>query len=142
MNVKEIKEKIAELQSKINESQRDADRYKAMQLALKLVINGEYGAMANTHFVFSNSQIANAITSMGREIINYMDQMNEKYWYTMWHVDYELHEKLKIERPRKLDKEKEPVSIYIDTDSLFVGFQPGMDSCNWDRDPLEFVMFR
>jgi len=139
MNVKELKSKILELEDKISIAQRDADRYNAMQLALKLVINGEYGAMANSHFIFSNSQIANAITSMGREIINYMDQVNEKYWHTMWHVDYELHEKLQIERPRKIDKENEPVSIYIDTDSLFVGFQPGMDSCNWNREPLEFI---
>jgi len=139
INIQETKNKIAELEKRINDAQRDADRYKAMQLALKLVINGEYGAMANSHFVFSNPQIANAITSMGREIINYMDKVNEYYWYNMWHVDYELHKALQIEKPRKLDKEKEPVSIYIDTDSLFVGFQPGMDSCNWNREPLEFV---
>lgn len=136
---KEKRERINELEVKIAELQKEADMYNAMQLALKLVINGTYGAFGNRHFVCSNPQIANAITAMGREIVKYMDEVNDKYWYEIWHVDYELHEHLGIETPRKLDRATEPVSIYIDTDSLFVGFQPGLDSSNWQGEEIDFV---
>ncbi|MFV2015353.1 MAG: DNA polymerase domain-containing protein [Candidatus Heimdallarchaeota archaeon] len=137
--MKDIKTRILKLKEQIAETQKEADKFNALQLALKLVLNGTYGAFGNRHFIFSNPQIANAITSMGREIINYMDQCNEKYWYQIWHVDYELHKHLEIETPRQIINPDEPVSIYIDTDSLFVGFQPGLSSCNWQRDPMDFI---
>ncbi len=64
MTAEEKRERIAELKRKIEETQADYDRAKAMQLALKLVINGTYGAFAHPKFVLSNSHIANAITAM------------------------------------------------------------------------------
>jgi DNA polymerase elongation subunit (family B) len=33
-----------------------------------------------------------------------------------------------------------PVSIYVDTDSLFVGFEPGLIACGWEGDPMDFIM--
>jgi DNA polymerase elongation subunit (family B) len=47
MTAAEKREKIAELKKRIEETQADYDRAKAMQLALKLVINGTYGAFAH-----------------------------------------------------------------------------------------------
>lgn len=140
MTQAEKKAKIVELESQITEKKRQVDEYNAMQMALKLMINSEYGAMANRYFVMYNPMVANAITAMGREIIVYMAEENEKYWYTQWHLDTELHEKLGLQKaPRKLIKETEPVSIYCDTDSLFVSFQPGMISCGWENEPEKFV---
>ena len=52
-----------------------------MQLALKLVINGSYGAFANPYFVVSNKHIANSITMMGRDVILYMLQKIENYFF-------------------------------------------------------------
>jgi len=86
-----------ELKKKIDETQADYDRAKAMQLALKLVINGTYGAFAHPKFVLSNSHIANAITAMGRDVIQYMLKKIEKYFYTEWHLDIKSHTKLGIE---------------------------------------------
>lgn len=68
-----------------------------MQLALKLVINGTYGAFAHPKFVLSNSHIANAITAMGRDVIQYMLEKIEQYFYEEWHLDVESHNKLGIE---------------------------------------------
>ena len=68
-----------------------------MQLALKLVINGTYGAFAHPKFVLSNSHIANAITAMGRDVIQYMLKKIEKYFYKEWHLDIKSHEKLGVE---------------------------------------------
>lgn len=97
MTAQEKREKIAELKKKIDVTQAEYDRAKAMQLALKLVINGTYGAFAHPKFVLSNSHIANAITAMGRDVIQYMLKKIEKYFYTEWHLDKKSHEKLGIE---------------------------------------------
>lgn len=97
MTAAEKREKIAELKKKIEETQAEYDRAKAMQLALKLVINGTYGAFAHPKFVLSNSHIANAITAMGRDVIQYMLKKIEKYFYKEWHLDKDAHQKLGIE---------------------------------------------
>src|SRR5574343_1696248 len=97
MTAAEKREKIAELKKRIEETQADYDRAKAMQLALKLVINGTYGAFAHPKFVLSNSHIANAITAMGRDVIQYMIKKIEKYFYKEWHLDIKAHKKLGIE---------------------------------------------
>jgi len=59
-----------------------------------------------------------------------MDRVNEDYWYNQWHNDFELHFKLGIKDVTPLNK-SEAVSIYADTDSLFVSFKPAMDHCIW-----------
>ena len=61
-----------------------------------------------------------------------MDKVNEDYWYNHWHLDHETHKALFINSPTQIDK-SEPVSIYGDTDSIFVSFKPAMDHCNWQN---------
>lgn len=97
MTAAEKREKIAELKKKIEITQGEYDRAKAMQLALKLVINGTYGAFAHPKFVLSNSHIANAITAMGRDVIQYMLEKIENYFYNEWHLDINSHNKIGIE---------------------------------------------
>jgi len=70
---------------------------------------------------------------MGRELTKKMDSVNEDYWFNMWHHDFELHNRLGIIDIKQIIKKD--VSIYADTDSLFVSFKPCMDHCNW-RDVL------
>ena len=81
MTAEEKRQKILELKQKIEETKADYDRAKAMQLALKLVINGTYGAFAHPKFVLSNSHIANAITAQGRDVINFMLKKIENYFF-------------------------------------------------------------
>lgn len=59
-----------------------------------------------------------------------MDKVNEDYWYGQWHLDFELHNKMCIKNVTPLSKD-EHVSIYADTDSLFVSFKPAIDHCTW-----------
>ena len=59
-----------------------------------------------------------------------MDRVNEDYWYNQWHNDFELHSRLGIKNVTAVDT-KEHVSIYADTDSLFVSFLPAMNHCDW-----------
>jgi hypothetical protein len=118
--MKSIKEQIEELRKKEKQLKQDVDYYNALQLALKLVLNGSYGALATQYFILFNNKVAGSVTAQGRDLTKTMNDLNEKYWYEMWHTDYDLHEKLGVRNVRKIDKGKKEneVSIYADTDSV------------------------
>jgi len=89
--------RIIEIKKKITEKSASYSYNKAMQLALKTVLNATYGAFANKYFVLSNSKIANAITAMGRDLIRYMIVCTENYFYNEWATDIKNHELLGTE---------------------------------------------
>jgi hypothetical protein len=74
--------------------------------------------------------VAGTITAEGRELTRKMDEVNEDYWYNYWHLDTKLHKKLSIKNVTPIQKGEE-VSIYGDTDSIFVSFKPALDHCEW-----------
>lgn len=67
-----------------------------------------------------------------------MDRVNMHYWYTQWHLDFELHQKLGIKNVTQINK-NESTSIYADTDSLFVSFEPAIKNCTWRNIVLDNV---
>lgn len=67
-----------------------------------------------------------------------MDKVNEDYWYNQWHLDFELHNRLGIKNVTPISKD-ENVSIYADTDSLFVSFEPAIKHSEWKNIPLSKV---
>lgn len=89
--------KLLEIRKKINETQSSYAFNKAYQSSLKIVLNATYGAFANQYFVLSNSKIANAITVMGRNLINYMASSVDNYFYNYWHKDSSAHKLLGLE---------------------------------------------
>lgn len=97
MDDREKRERINELKLLIEKKKKDRDYNKAMQLALKLVINGSYGAFANKYFVCSNGDIANSITAHGRDVNQFMMENIEDYFYNKWHLDTEIHKLLGLE---------------------------------------------
>ena len=100
----EKRKRIEELKRLIEEKKKEHDQAKAMQLALKLFLNGTYGAFANKHFVLSNFNIANAITAHGRDILHYMIKKIESYFYDEWHFDTKTQSLLGLEYvAKKLD---------------------------------------
>jgi DNA polymerase elongation subunit (family B) len=130
MTKEEKIKKIELLKKKASELKKEVDYYNALQLALKLVLNGSYGAFATSYFILYNNHVAGTITAQGRDLTRTMDKVNEDYWYNQWQSDHELHYKLGIKNITPLSKD-EPVSIYADTDSLFVSFKPAIDHCEW-----------
>jgi DNA polymerase elongation subunit (family B) len=130
MTKEEKVKKIEELKRKASELKKEVDYYNALQLALKLVLNGSYGAFATSYFILYNNHVAGTITAQGRDLTKTMDKVNEDYWYNQWHIDFELHSKLGIKDVTPITRD-EPVSIYADTDSLFVTFKPAIDHCTW-----------
>lgn len=130
MTKEEKIQKIELLKKKAGDLKKEVDYYNALQLALKLVLNGSYGAFATSYFILYNNHVAGTITAQGRDLTKTMDKVNEDYWYKQWLNDHELHFKLGIKDVTQISKD-EPVSIYADTDSLFVSFKPAMDHCVW-----------
>ena len=130
MTKEEKLKNIELLKKKASDLKKEADYYNALQLALKLVLNGSYGAFATSYFILYNNHVAGTITAQGRDLTRTMDKVNEDYWYNQWHNDHELHYKLGIKNVTQINK-SEPVSIYADTDSLFVSFKPAIDHCEW-----------
>ncbi len=110
--------KILELKKKINDKSADMSYHKAMQLALKTVLNATYGAFANKYFVLSNSRIANAITIMGRDLIRYMVIQTEDYFYNKWHDDKDAHRLLGLEY---IAKDKNGKYTFLDRDFRKIG---------------------
>jgi DNA polymerase elongation subunit (family B) len=130
MTKQEKIDRIELLRKKASELKKDVDYYNALQLALKLVLNGSYGAFATSYFILYNNHVAGTITAQGRDLTKTMDRVNEDYWYNQWQNDHELHLKLGVKNVTAL-KPTEHVSIYADTDSLFVSFKPAIDNCEW-----------
>ena len=90
------------------------------------------GAFATAYFILYNNHVAGTITAQGRDLTKTMDRVNEDYWYNQWHLDFEVHDKVGIKNVTQIDK-NEHVSIYADTDSLFVSFKPAIDHCDWEN---------
>jgi DNA polymerase elongation subunit (family B) len=132
MTKEEKKIKIEQLKIQAIQLKKDVEYYNAMQTALKLVLNGSYGAFATAYFILYNNHVAGTITAQGRDLTKTMDRVNEDYWYNQWHLDFEVHDKVGITNVTQIDK-NEPVSIYADTDSLFVSFKPAIDHCDWEN---------
>ena len=89
--------KLFDVRRKINETQASYAFNKAYQSAIKIVLNSAYGAFANRYFVLSNAKIANAITVMGRNLINYMASSIDNYLYNYWYKDENAHKLLGLE---------------------------------------------
>ena len=59
-----------------------------------------------------------------------MKIVNDDYWYNQWHLDLDLHKMLGITNVTNIIKGTD-VSIYADTDSLFVSFEAAIEHCDW-----------
>ncbi len=101
-------------------------------------MNGSYGAFATQYFILFNQHVAGTITAQGRDLTKTMNRLNEQYWYKQWHLDFELHQKLGVKNVTQIGKD-EPVSIYADTDSLFVSFEPCIQHCDWKNLVLPYI---
>jgi len=105
MTESQKRDKIKKLKQKLSKLKSERDYAKAMQLALKLVLNGTYGAFCHPAFTVSNGDIANAITASSREVINWMLDHIEEYFYDMWHLDETAQSILGVMYISKLEDE-------------------------------------
>ena len=57
MTKEEKIKKVELLKRKSSDLKKEVDYYNALQLALKLVLNGSYGAFATSYFILYNNKI-------------------------------------------------------------------------------------
>jgi hypothetical protein len=101
-------------------------------------LNGSYGAFATQYFILFNEFVASSITAQGRDLTKTMDHVNQDYWYNQWHLDFELHKRMCIKNVKKIG-DKETVSVYADTDSIFVSYDPAIKNSEWKNLPLSKI---
>lgn len=128
------------LQQKKEELQRikeEAKRFYNYEQSVKLMLNSIYGAFGNEYFYFFSIDLAETITLQGQDAILYTEKMVNHYFSEFWHKDTDLHQKLGVAEVRKL---KDPVGIYIDTDSVYMQLAEAIESCNWPGSEKDFVL--
>jgi len=131
-------EEIKELERQIEEYDAKAKEYHNLEQGIKLTLNSIYGAFGNSYCYFHNVDIAQSITAQGKDAILYTERLINKYFHEAWHKDKKAHKEMGIvvEKPCKKD-----VSVYIDTDSIYMEFNEVMKNCSgWEGTEKEFVM--
>jgi hypothetical protein len=128
--IKEIEEKTERLTALKNELKNE-------EQAIKLTMNSIYGAIGNNWFVCFNTDVAEAVTLQGQDLIKYSEGVLNRYFHEFWHLDKELHEKLGLTTVKRVAK---PMVIYSDTDSNYVTFEEVVESCDWKGDPKDFIL--
>lgn len=96
-----------------------------------------YGATASPYFVGYNQQLSEAITLQGQDIIKYAAKISNTYFKDYWHRDKKLHRLLGI--TTGVYPVSENVTIYGDTDSIYITLQDVVKSCGWVGDPVELI---
>lgn len=128
----------SEIKSEIERLESLGHEYKNEEMAIKILINSFYGALANKYFISFNPDVAESVTLQGQDLIKTAEKFINKYFLEFWHKDEELHNKLGIKN--KVRKISKPMVIYCDTDSNYVSFEEIIDSCNYPGDPKELIL--
>ena len=107
-----------------------ADIYNNYQLGTKVVINGIYGAFGFPGFYFYNKNIAESVTKQGKHAILNAEKLMNLWAQKGWLNDSKTHEKmgLKIIKP---NEKMNPVSVYIDTDSVYSSYYQIVMTTDW-----------
>lgn len=127
------------------EIQEEIDRLEIIKMqrtneeqSIKLLINSVYGAYGSKYFIMYNTDIAEAITLQGQDIIKNANRYIDLYFREFWYKDFAVHQALGIEQ--EVSRINESASFYNDTDSSYVTFEPVMKSCGWKGDPKQFIL--
>lgn len=107
---------IDEIKQEIIRLKKIKDDNENLQMALKIFINSAYGAIGNQYFQCYNTDVAEAITTQGQDLLMYAINSINAYFKEKWHIDTELHDKLGI---RVLHQLTGDAVKYGDTDSIF-----------------------
>lgn len=137
-NLDEWKSKSAEeIQAEINRLEIIKMQKTNEEQSIKLLINSVYGAYGSKYFIMYNTDIAEAITLQGQDIIKNADKYINLYFREFWHKDIKVHQELGIEDVQPVT---ESVTFYNDTDSSYVTFDPIFKSCGWEGDKKQFIL--
>jgi DNA polymerase elongation subunit (family B) len=127
-----------ELEKEIQKLNSIKEEYAGREQAIKVFINSIYGACASPYFVGYNIYVAEAVTLQGQDVAKYASKTIDDYFMNVWHLDKKLHEQLGITYANKITEKT--VTIYMDTDSAFITFEPVLKSCDYSGSPIDFIL--
>ena len=134
---KSSKDEIIEEIKRLNKIKDDNEN---LQMALKIFINSAYGAIGNQYFQCYNTDVAEAITAQGQDLLIYAMKSINKYFKDHWHKDTKLHSIMGITVSSQVIND---VTVYGDTDSVYVSFEEVYKTVDvWHNekyDPIKFI---
>jgi len=128
---------VEEIKAEILRLKKMSDDYKNEEQGVKLTLNSIYGALGNQYFACFNTEVAESVTLQGQDLIKFAEKIINKYFHQHWHLDTEIHEKMGVRNVRPISAE---MVIYVDTDSNYVNFGNVISSCEFDYEPLDFIL--
>ena len=129
---------IEELQAEIARLKSLKEEYFNLEQSIKIFINSVYGATGSAYFVGYNVNIAEAVTLQGQDMAKYASRCIDEYFMDHWHKDTELHKALGLTHANKINEKT--VTIYMDTDSCYITFDPMLKSCDYKGNPVDFIL--
>ena len=123
----ELKKRVDRI---MNYCQTQADIYNNFQLGTKVVINGIYGAFGFSGFYFYNPVIAESVTKQGKNAILNAERLINLWAAKIWQKDEKTHKLMGI-KITKPDENIGPISVYIDTDSIYTSYDDIIRVTDW-----------
>jgi DNA polymerase elongation subunit (family B) len=129
---------IEELEQEIIRLKALKEEYYNLEQSIKIWINSCYGAMGSAYFEGYNVNVAEAVTLQGQDVAKYASKAIDEYFFEYWHNDKKLHEALGITHANKITEKT--LTIYMDTDSCYVTFDPVLKSCDYKGKQVDFIL--
>lgn len=129
---------IEELQQEIDRLKSIKEEYFNSEQSIKIFINSIYGACASPYFIGYNIYVAEAVTLQGQDVAKFASRTIDDYFINVWHTDTKLHEQLGVTYVNKINEKT--TTIYMDTDSAYITFEPALKSCDYSGDPIDFIL--
>lgn len=128
----ELKNRVQKI---IEYCQTQSAIYDNYQKGTKVVINGIYGAFGFSGFYFYNPNIAESVTKQGKNAILNAERLMNLWAQKIWLKDSKTHENMgvKIVKP---DEIMNPISRYIDTDSVYSSYYQIVGTTDWMEHPV------
>ena len=129
---------IEELENEIKKLNSIKEEFFGREQSIKVFLNSIYGAMASPWFECYNILAAEAVTLQGQDVSKYASRIIDEWFKNYWHLDTELHKELGITYANKINIDT--ATIYMDTDSVYVTFDSIFKSCDYNGDPVDFIL--
>jgi len=129
---------IEELEAEIERLKLEKEKYFNLEQSIKIWLNSVYGACASQYFVGFNINVAEAVTLQGQDVAKFASRTIDEYFMNEWHLDKELHKQLGITYANKINDPT--VTIYMDTDSVYVTFDSMLKSCDYSGSQVDFII--
>jgi DNA polymerase elongation subunit (family B) len=129
---------IEELDKEIARLKSLKEEYYNLEQSIKIFINSIYGGVGSPYFSCYNVSLAEAVTLQGQDMIHFANELLDDYFLNKWHLDTKLHEALGLTFVNKV--QEKTIVIYNDTDSTYITMKPIVESCDWQGDPIDFIL--